>query len=93
MPLMLWRNLSPPDGLCNGTKLILLKVINNRLLLCEIASGKRCGDVVEIPRLTLDADADAFPFEWSRRQFPVRPAFAMARAHGSTPPDAPEPIR
>ena len=34
MPLMLLRNLSPPDGLCNGTRLILLKVVNKRLLLC-----------------------------------------------------------
>ena len=40
MPLMLLRNLSPPDGLCNGTRLILLEVINGRLLKCEIATGK-----------------------------------------------------
>ena len=29
---------------------------------------------VYIPRLTLDADDEAFPFKWSRRQFPVRRA-------------------
>ena len=40
MPLMLLRNLSPPDGLCNGTRLILLEVINGPLLKCEIATGK-----------------------------------------------------
>ena len=86
MPLMLLRNLSPPDGLCNGTRLILLRVINKRLLLCQIATGKNCGDIVEIPRLTLDADEDAFPFSWSRRQFPVRVAFAMTinKAQGQT---------
>ena len=72
MPLMLLRNLSPPDGLCNGTRLILLKVVNKRLLLCEIATGKNRGDIAEIPRLTLGADEDAYPFSWSRRQFPVR---------------------
>ena len=71
MPLMLLRNLSPPDGLCNGTRLILLEVINGRLLRCEIATGKHRGDEVFIPRITLDADEDAFPFSWSRRQFPV----------------------
>ena len=64
MPLMLLRNLSPPDGLCNGTRLILLKVVNKRLLLCEIATGKNRGDIVEIPRLTLGADEDAYPFSW-----------------------------
>ena len=45
---------------------------------CEIATkGDHCGDIVFLARMTIDADKDAFPFEWSRRQFPVRPAFAM----------------
>ena len=30
-----------------------------------------------LPRLTLDSDDDAFPFKWSRRQFPVRRARAL----------------
>lgn len=78
MPLMLLRNLSPTDGLCNGTRLILHEVINGRLLKCEIATkGKHCGNIVFISRMTLEADKDAYPFAWSRRQFPVRPAFAM----------------
>ena len=73
MPLVLLRNLSPPDGLCNGTRLILLDVRHNgRLLVCRIATGTHVGETVEIPRVTLDADEDAFPFKWSRRQFPVR---------------------
>ena len=87
MPLMLLRNLSPPDGLCNGTRLILHEVINGHLLHCQIATkGKHLGDFVFIPRLTLDADKDAFPFSWSRRQFPVRVAFAMTinKAQGQT---------
>ena len=73
MPLVLLRNLSPPDGLCNGTRLILLDVRHNgRLLVCRIATGTHVGQTVEIPRVTLDADEDAFPFKWYRRQFPVR---------------------
>ena len=56
MPLMLLRNLSPPDGLCNGTRLILLEVINGRLLKCEIATGKCRGNVVLIPRIDLEPD-------------------------------------
>ena len=34
-----------------------------------------------IPRIQLDADKDNFPFEWSRRQFPVRVAFMGGRFH------------
>ena len=65
MPLMLLRNLSPPDGLCNGTRLILLEVINGRLLKCEIATGKCRGNVVLIPRIDLEPDEGTFPFSWS----------------------------
>jgi len=87
MPLVLLRNLSPPDGLCNGTRLILLDVRHNgRLLVCRIATGTHVGQTVEIPRVTLDADEDAFPFKWSRRQFPVRAAFALTinKSQGQT---------
>ena len=65
MPLMLLRNLSPPDGLCNGTRLILLEVINGPLLKCEIATGKCRGNVVLIPRIDLEPDEGTFPFSWS----------------------------
>jgi hypothetical protein len=73
MPLMLLRNLAPAEGLCNGTRLILHRVVpGNWLLECEIISpGKHHGDIVHISRLTLDADDDKLPFSWSRRQFPV----------------------
>ena len=75
MPLMLLRNLSPPDGLCNGTRLILLEVINGPLLKCEIATGKCRGNVVLIPRIDLEPDEGTFPFSWS----PV-PGIASLRA-------------
>ena len=50
-----------------------------RCCRCQIATGKHRGDIVFINRIRLEADKDAFPFEWSRRQFPVRPAVAMVR--------------
>ena len=84
MPLMLLRNLSPIEGLCNGTRLILHEVMpGRRLLRCEIATGKHRGNMVFIPRIILDADEDVFPFSWSRCQFPVRVAFAMVRTLGA----------
>ena len=36
MPLMLLRNLNPREGLCNGTKLIYLRSIDNKVLECQI---------------------------------------------------------
>lgn len=83
MPLMLLRNLAPSEGLCNGTRLIFHRIVGStgrQLLECEIASGKKNrGDIVYIPRMTLDADDDTFPFKWSRRQFPARPAAPTAQ--------------
>ena len=36
MPLMLMRNLNPKMGLCNGTRLIFIKIHKNYLLECSI---------------------------------------------------------
>jgi len=77
MPVMLLRNLCPGKGLCNGTRLIVRKVHNGRILEASIIGGQFDGDVVFIPRITLEPKDGDFPFEWNRRQFPVRVAFAM----------------
>ena len=83
--LMLLRNLNPSQGLCNGTRLILQRVENRVVLHCTI-----CGDInrriVKIPRVTLRPREGEFAFEWSRRQFPVRPAFSFTinKAQGQT---------
>ena len=41
---------------------------------------------VLIPRIDLTTDKGDYPVEWKRRQFPVRPAFAMTinKAQGQT---------
>ena len=41
MPVMLLRNLNPRLGLCNGTKLIFQKCIENKLLQCKIFGSER----------------------------------------------------
>ena len=77
VPLMLIRNLSPNDGLCNGTRLISQE-IRGQFLICCIAGGNKHGNVVYIPRITFTLnELDGFPMEWKRRQFPVRNSFAM----------------
>jgi ATP-dependent DNA helicase PIF1 len=86
MPLMLMRNLNPKMGLCNGTRLIFNKVLNKHLLDCTIVGGEHKGRRVLIPRITLKPKDKEYCFEWCRRQFPVRVAFAMTinKSQGQT---------
>ena len=83
---MLLRNLNPKMGLCNGTRLIFLKVHRNQLLECIIVGGDFSKRKVLIPRITLKPKDREFTFEWSRRQFPVRVCFAMTinKSQGQT---------
>ena len=83
MPLMLMRNLNPKMGLCNGSRLIFKKIHKNHLLECKIVGGDR---TVLIPIVTLWPKDNEFPFEWSRRHFPVLVAFAMTinKSQGQT---------
>jgi hypothetical protein len=75
---MLLRNLDVSMGLCNGTRLILLEA-RGRVLKCRIISGdaKFAGNVVLIPRITLEPSAQNLPVPLRRHQFPVRLAFSM----------------
>ena len=41
MPIMLLRNLNPRLGLCNGTKLIFERCVDNKLLQCKIIGSGR----------------------------------------------------
>jgi hypothetical protein len=80
---MLIRNINPRQGLCNGTRLTFNKAIDNKLLQCTILES---GRVVLIPRITFIPKPGEYPFEWQRRQFPVRPAFALTinKSQGQT---------
>ena len=86
MPLMLLRNLNPKMGLCNGTRLIFNRVHKKYLLECSIVGGDFNNRKVLIPRITTRPRDREFPFEWCRRQFPIRVAFAMTinKSQGQT---------
>ena len=86
MPVMLLRNLSPAEGLCNGSRLLIRRVISGRLLEATVACGPHRGRQVFLPRITLRPPDDLFPFTWARRQFPIKPAFAMTvhKSQGQT---------
>jgi len=86
-PIILLRNISPTEGLCNGTRLIV-RELQQHVIDAEIITGSHYGKRVYIPRIRIaPSDAD-LPFQLIRRQFPVRLAFAMSinKAQGQTIP-------
>jgi ATP-dependent DNA helicase PIF1 len=84
-PIMLMRNINPLKGLCNGTRFVI-KEFYPHVIEAVIATGKRIGDTVFIPRMTLIPSDSPFPFDLRRRQFPIRPSFAMTinKSQGQT---------
>jgi hypothetical protein len=83
-PVILLRNM--PSDLVNGTRLIVVKLMQH-IINVEIATGPDKGRCVFIPRLNIiPFDTERMPFTLRRRQFPLRPAFAMTinKAQGQT---------
>jgi ATP-dependent exoDNAse (exonuclease V) alpha subunit len=83
--VMLLRNLNQNMGLCNGTRLLVLK-LGQRLLECMILIGSKIGEKVFIPRIDLNTTDVKWPFTLQRRQFPVRICYAMTinKSQGQT---------
>jgi ATP-dependent DNA helicase PIF1 len=82
VPIILLRNLNPRKGLCNGTRLKVVQLLNN-ILIAQVISGPAAGKRVCIPRIPMTTTD---PIEFTRRQFPVRLAFALTinKAQGQT---------
>ena len=68
--IMLLRNLNIDEGLCNGTRLLVVKMSDN-VLCCEILTGDKAGQLAFIHRISLTSERD-YPFKFQRRQFPVK---------------------
>ncbi len=84
-PIMLMRNINPAEGLCNGTRLTIIKIYT-RLIEAEITIGDYAGTRVLIPRMSLVPSDSNLPFDFERCQFPIRPAFCMTinKSQGQT---------
>ena len=83
-PIILMRNMT--GGLANGTRLIITKLMS-KVIEAKVTTGPSKGQFVCIPRLTLiPSNVEHLPFTLRRRQFPVRPAFAMTvnKSQGQT---------
>ncbi|KAI8554976.1 hypothetical protein RHMOL_Rhmol05G0137900 [Rhododendron molle] len=49
----------------------------NRIIEAQILTGGKFDDLVFIPRIFLTPSSSEIPFEMTRRQFPIRLAYAM----------------
>ena len=78
------RNISRSLGIANGTRLIITG-LHNHSIQADILTGARAGQPVIIPRILMSA-SENLPFKLTRRQFPIRVAFAMTinKAQGQT---------
>lgn len=85
-PVILLRNIDPANGLCNGTRLICKRFLPH-LILCKIAIGMYKGKEVLLPRVNLRPSSSSnYPFQFQRKQFPIKLYFAMTiiKAQGQT---------
>jgi ATP-dependent DNA helicase PIF1 len=84
-PIMLLRNISPTAGLANGTRLVV-RCLSPHAIQAEIITGRHAGREVFIPRIPMTPSDSQLPFVFTRRQFPVKPAFAMTinKSQGQT---------
>ena len=74
-PLLLMRNLDPQHGLCNGTRLTLLRACRNCLEV-RIHGGDFDGQCRLLYRCALSTSTD-LSFTLTRTQFPIKLGFAM----------------
>ena len=75
-PLILLRNLSLREGMCNGTMMRVLG-ISRTCLQVSIPGGKFDGMIRLLPRIKLTTTEEDFSFILECTQFPVHLCFAM----------------
>ena len=76
-PIMILRNLNPGEGVCNGSRGVVTRM-SNRVLEVRLLTGDHARKTSFIPRISIAPSSTQVPFQFSRRQFPVKVCFAMS---------------
>lgn len=86
--IILLRSLDVEEGLCNGTRLVVTALSTCLITARVVTKGAHFGKICFIPRVELTPSQTDLPFELTRRQFPVRLAFALTinKSQGQTIP-------
>ncbi|XP_071739059.1 uncharacterized protein [Rutidosis leptorrhynchoides] len=76
VPIMLLRNIDQLNGLCNGTRLRVIK-LEKSVITARVITGTNIGFETLIPRMKMSPSDNTLPFKITRKQFPVSMCFAM----------------
>ncbi|XP_017250804.1 uncharacterized protein LOC108221436 [Daucus carota subsp. sativus] len=74
--VMLMRNLNQTLGLCNGTRMMVTKLLP-QCVQCEVISGSFVGTRHFIPRMELFPTNSKLPYKLLRKQMPLQICYAM----------------
>ena len=85
MMVMLIRNLDVENGHCNGVKYVINNMLT-RVIEMTSVNGSNPGVKLLVPRIVIISNDLMLPFSLRRKQFPIRPAFAMTanKSQGQT---------
>jgi ATP-dependent exoDNAse (exonuclease V) alpha subunit len=75
-PVMILKNLDPVNGVCNGSRGVLIR-FRNRVMEVELITGDHAIHKVFVPRINNYPTEEQVAFKFTRRQFPIRLSFAM----------------
>ncbi|XP_062209761.1 uncharacterized protein LOC133911510 [Phragmites australis] len=76
VPVVLLHNIDQSIGLCNGTRLLIVR-LGDHIIEAKIITGYHIGHQVCIPRIVVHGSSPKWPFTLARRQFPIKICYAL----------------